>query len=255
MLPFRILLAAFGALLLASCAQEDARGPVVLAAASLTDAMEEVADEWAALGHPRPVLSFAGTSSLARQAEGGAPADIFIAADAEWMDWLAERNLVDTTSRVNLLGNGLVLVGERDGRHELWLPPQPIDRVIAGERIAVADTDAVPAGRYAKAALTALGEWEMLQPQLVPAENVRAALALVERGEVPFGIVYASDQAASRRVALLGSFPTSSHPPIVYPAALLSSSDNDDAGAFLTFLQSPQAQRIFSHYGFRPPPQ
>jgi len=221
----------------------------VLAAASLQEAMEYVADAWEAQGHPRPVLSFAGTSSLARQIEAGAPADIFISADEQWMDFLEDQGLIDAYSRRDLLRNSLVLVGGQAGDAS-WQAEVPLADVVGSGRIAVADTQAVPAGRYARAALESLGDWETLEGQLVPTENVRAALALVERGEVPFGIVYATDAQASTSVAIAGQFPGNSHPPIIYPVAMLASSTQTEADAFLAFLGSEEARRIFAGYGF-----
>lgn len=222
---------------------------MVLAAASLQEALEEVADSWQAQGHARPILSFAGTSSLARQVEAGAPADIFVSADAKWMDWLEERELIRPQSRIDLLTNRLVLASG-DGNAAVWQTGQPLPALIGNNRIAVADTQAVPAGRYARAALEAIGAWDALQGQLVRTENVRAALALVERGEVRFGIVYATDALASEWVEVAGQFPAESHPPIVYPAALLAGSSNADAAGFLTFLQSAEANATFRSYGF-----
>ena len=259
MKPFRkILLCAlaclFASSLLSACGTAEERGPVVLAAASLQESLEEVADAWAAQGHARPVLSFAGTPSLARQVEAGAPADLILSADAQWLDWLEERDLLRAGTRVDLLSNRLVLVGSPDWRGGLWLPPGRLADTAAGARIAVADTGTVPAGRYARTALEALGEWDAIEGQLVPAESVRAALALVERGEVQLGIVYASDLAASGGVGLVGSFPESSQPQIRYPAALLAGSTHADAQAFIAFLKSDEARQIFLAHGFIPVP-
>jgi molybdate transport system substrate-binding protein len=218
--------------------------PVVLAAASLQESLTEIADAFAAGGKERPVLSFAATSSLARQVESGAPADLFIAADGEWMDVLGAKNLLAAGLRVDLLTNRLVLVVpvEADARGT--------EPLAGTERITMADPAAVPAGRYGRAALEQLGWWDSVAPRIVPAENVRAALAFVERGEVAAAIVYATDAQASKQVKVTYTFPSESHPPIVYPAALLAASDAGAAKEFLTFLRSDQAQAIFRQHGF-----
>lgn len=239
----RLLAIVLAPMLLLSCAPAAQRGPVVLAASSMQEAVGAIADAWAAQGHPRPVVSFAGTPSLARQVESGAPADIFISADEKWMDALAAKGLVQPQSRRDIAGNALVFI-EPAGTHSA-----------PGEgRLAMADPDTVPAGRYGKAALVKLGMWDKLGPLVVPAENVRAALALVERGEVPLGLVYASDAAASRKVAIAQVIPQGSHPPIRYPMALLASSTHPDAAALARFIASPKGQAILQAHGFLPAP-
>jgi molybdate transport system substrate-binding protein len=228
-----------------------AKAPVVLAAASLQESLTASADAWAAKGHERPVISFAASSALARQIEAGAPADLFISADEEWMNYLAKRGLIYPSSRVSFLTNRLVLVVPKDSRLRLAIRPGfPLARGLGDGRLAMADPDAVPAGRYGKAALTSMGIWPAVAAKLAPAENVRAALALVERGEAPAGIVYATDAAASRNVRVIGVFPASSHPAISYPLALLRSATSADAGPFRQFLLSRTAKVIFSRYGF-----
>ncbi len=246
------LLLSLCCLLAAACSPpaED-RGPVVLAAASMQDALEQAADEWEGRGHARPLLSFAASSALARQVASGAPADIFVSADMEWMDWLDERSLIDRGSRAIVATNRLVLVAPI----EIYADPagDSIETLLAGlgtERLAMADPQAVPAGRYGKAALESLGLWQSVADRVVPAENVRAALALVERGEVPLGIVYATDAHASGRVRIRAFFPPSSHPPILYPAALLAGSGHEDAPAFLAFLTASEGQAILAANGF-----
>jgi molybdate transport system substrate-binding protein len=231
------------ALLACSRADEPADGPVVLAASSLQEALEEAADAWTAQGHPAPVLSFAASSALARQVEQGAPADLFISADEEWMDTLASENLLRAGTRTDLLSNRLVLVA-RKGTTVRRLAD------LGGGKLALADPAAVPAGRYAKAALESLGEWPRIEANVVPAENVRAALALVERGEAALGIIYTTDALASDKVEVLETLPESSHPPIRYPAAVLAGSKDADAVAFLAFLSSGAARRIFAKHGF-----
>ncbi|MDZ7895164.1 MAG: molybdate ABC transporter substrate-binding protein [Sphingobium sp.] len=240
-------------LLLASLspAQAQPRGPVVLAAASLQEGLSEAADRWAALGHARPVLSFAGSSALARQIAAGAPADLFISADEEWMDYVAARKLLRPGSRAAFLSNRLVLIAPVDSRLRLAIGRGfPIARALGTGRLAMADPAAVPAGKYGRAALTKLGVWPGVAGRIASAENVRAALALVERGEAPLGIVYATDAKASAHVRIVGVFPTTSHPPILYPMALLRAARNRDADAFRRFLLSPQGKAIFVRHGF-----
>jgi molybdate transport system substrate-binding protein len=245
-----VLLALFGAL----PARAQSAAPVVLAAASLQEALGEAADAWARQRHPRPVLSFAGSSALARQIEAGAPADLFISADEAWMDRLDQRSLLAPGSRRIIAGNRLVLIAPSDSPVKLRIAKGfPLARALGSGRLAMADPAAVPAGRYGRAALEALGVWAAVEPRVVRSENVRAALALVERGEAPLGIVYATDAAASRKVRVVGVFPASSHPPIRYPAARLKTAKAKDAPAFLAFLGSRQARVIFARHGFSAP--
>ena len=220
-------------------------GPLVLAAASLQESLTAAAEAWGRKGHARPVLSFAASSVLARQAAAGARADLFVSADLEWMDFLEQRAVLAPGTRVSFLGNRLVLVARADARAER----RPLAAMVRG-RIAVADPASVPAGRYAEAALRKLKLWDAAAPQLVRAENVRAALALVERGAAPHGIVYATDARASPRVRVAGMFPQSSHPAIVYPLARLRSSTHPEAEGFRRFLLSGEGRAIFARYGF-----
>jgi len=239
------LLGASIALLAACTGGGDARaeGPVVLAAASLQEALSEVADAWQQGGEARPRLSFAASSALARQVEGGAPADLYFSADREWMDRLERAGLLRQGTRADLLTGELVLVAR---------PGEQLQGIaaLASGRVAVAEPASVPAGRYARAALERLDLWRTVEPRLVPTENVRAALALVERGEVPLAIVYATDDRASDAVGAVYRFPPESHPPIRYPVAVLAASDHPRAEAFRAFLTTPQAQRIFAAHGF-----
>jgi molybdate transport system substrate-binding protein len=245
-----VLLALFGAL----PARAQSAAPVVLAAASLQEALGEAADAWARQRHPRPVLSFAGSSALARQVEAGAPADLFISADEAWMDHIDQRGLLASGSRRVIAGNRLVLIAPLDSPVTLRIAKGfPLARALGAGRLAMADPAAVPAGRYGLAALEALGVWAVVEPRVVRSENVRAALALVERGEAPLGIVYATDAAASRKVRVVGVFPASSHPPIRYPAAQLKTAKAKDASAFLAFLGSRQARVILARHGFSVP--
>lgn len=223
----------------------EGNGPVVLAAASLQEALSEVAEAWAGQGHPPPVLSFAGTSALARQVEQGAPADLFVSADEEWMDALERQGLLRSGTRADLLSNRLVLIAPVASR--------ATGLADLGEgRLALADPDAVPAGRYARSALEYLGTWGSVSARIAPAENVRAALALVERGEAPLGIVYATDALASDKVRVVEALPAASHPPIRYPLAILAASAHPDAAALRAFLTSPEAAEIFARHGFGP---
>lgn len=241
-------------LLLAPAATAADRGPLVLAAASLQESLAEAADAWAAKGHPRPVLSFAASSALARQLLAGAPADLFLSADEPWMDAVAKAGLLRPGTRTTLLGNRLVLIAPVGSRVKLT-PARgfPLARSLGNGRLALADPDAVPAGKYAKAALISLGVWNGVAAKLAPAENVRAALALVERGAAPFGIVYATDARASRAVRVIGTFPATSHPPIRYPVAVLKASRDKDAAGFRAFLLSKQGRAIFTRHGFSAP--
>lgn len=229
------------------------QAPVVLAAASLQESMTAAADLWARSGHPRPVISFAASSTLARQIEAGAPADLFASADEEWMDALAAKKLLAPGSRADLVGNRLVVV-EPAGRHaRIPLDGTALGRVLGAGPLAMADPDSVPAGRYGKAALEKLGAWSAVAPQVVRAENVRAALALVERGAAPFGIVYLTDARASSKVRVAGVFPRASHPPIVYPIARIATSTNPEAEGFRRFLLSAQGRAVFARFGFTAP--
>lgn len=241
----------FALLTLAGTATAQSKPPVVLAAASLQESMSAAADAWAKHGHVRPTLSFAASSALARQAAAGAPADLIVSADVEWMDDLDRRGLLAPGSRTNLLGNRLVLVAPADSQARVALRPGvDLSRVLNGGRLAMADPDAVPAGRYGKAALTRLGAWDRVAPLVVRAENVRAALALVERGAAPLGIVYATDAKASAKVRVVGVFPAASHPQIVYPIARLKGSQNVEGERFRRFLAGPAGKAIFVRYGF-----
>lgn len=229
------------------------KGPLVLAAASLQESLTDAANAWTAARHPRPIISFAGSSALARQIGAGAPADMFISADEAWMDDVAAKGLIRPKTRVSFLSNRLVLIAPAKSRTTIVIQKGfALGRALGGGRLAMADPDAVPAGKYGKAALTALGVWPSVGPKVARAENVRAALALVERGEAPLGIVYATDAQASKAVRVVGTFPASSHPPITYPVALLTSATNPDAENFRRFLISRRGKAIFARHGFTP---
>lgn len=227
------------------------RGPLVLAAASLQESLTAAARAWEKQHHPRPVLSFGASSALARQVESGAPADLFISADEAWMDELERKALIDRSTRRSFLGNRLVLIAPAASSVRLRIMPHfPLVAALGGGRLAMADPKAVPAGLYGKAALTSLGVWSTVAPRVAAAENVRAALAFVERGEAPLGIVYATDAKASRDVRVVGTFPESSHPPISYPVARIAKSANPDAAAFERFLLSDAGRAIFRRFAF-----
>jgi molybdate transport system substrate-binding protein len=244
--PLRRLFLALLLLLLAACggSAEPEQGPVVLAASSLQEALTEAAEAWTAQDHPAPVLSFAATSALARQVEQGAPADLFVSADEEWMSTLDERGLLRANTRRDLLSNRLVVVRAKGD-------PIAGFAELGDRRLALADPAAVPAGKYAQEALERMGTWPELEPKVVPAENVRAALALVERGEAPLGIVYVTDALASDGVEVVQEIPAETYTPVRYPAAVLASSQHPDAAGFLAFLSSAEAKRIFEKHGFR----
>ncbi|SEK49352.1 molybdate transport system substrate-binding protein [Sphingomonas palmae] len=245
----RLIVILFATLLVAPAAAKTP-APIVLAAASMQEAMIDAADAWARAGHPRPVLAFAASSALARQIEAGAPADLFVSADSEWMDQLQRRHLIAPGSRTVLARGRLVVVGQAGGRSLGGLRGEALARVLAAGPLAMADPSAVPAGRYGQQALTHMGAWAIVQPHVVRAENVRAALALVERGAAPFGIVYATDARASAKVRLAGVFPPNSHAPIIYPIARVARSRNMEGEQFRRFLLSPAGQAILARRGF-----
>ncbi|SEP72436.1 molybdate ABC transporter substrate-binding protein [Thalassovita taeanensis] len=226
----------------------------VFAAASLKTALDEVTALWAQDTGNTATLSFVGSSALARQIEAGAPADLFISANTDWMDRLESAGLLQPGSRADLLGNALVLIGHGADHAPVTLTSQlDLPSLLGPGKLAMALIDAVPAGIYGKAALTHLGLWNSIAPQVAQTDNVRAALALVARGEAPMGIVYATDAAADPSVTVLAEFPADSHPPITYPAAVLADSTAPEAPALLTFLQSPTAMAIFLRHGFTKP--
>lgn len=247
----RPLLAALAALSLAAPAR--AETPVtVFAAASLADALRALGQDWVARGNPAPRFSFAASSALARQIEQGAPADLFLSADEPWMDYLQARNLILAETRRSPVGNALVLIAPADRARAVTLARgTDLLTLAAGGRIATGDPAHVPAGRYARAALDWMGQWQAVAPRLARADNVRAALLLVERGEAPLGIVYATDAAATRGVAVLGTFPAESHPPITYPFAITRrAAANAQARALHAFLVGPEAAPTWQRFGF-----
>ncbi|MDR3495591.1 MAG: molybdate ABC transporter substrate-binding protein [Ancalomicrobiaceae bacterium] len=225
---------------------------VVFAAASLKNALDDVATSWVAAGHAKPSISYAASGPLAKQIEAGAPADIFISADLAWMDYAEGKNVIDKASRFTLLGNDLVLIVPKASTSAFKIAPNaPIaDLVGAGGHLAVGEPKSVPAGKYAQEALQKLGMWDSLQGKLAFAENVRAALQLVARAEAPAGIVYKTDAFADPGVKILDTFPADSHAPVVYPAALVAGSSNPAAAAFLAYLKGADAKTAFEKQGF-----
>ena len=241
-------------LALATTSALRARAPVVLAAASLQESLDAAAQAWARKGHARPVISFAASSALARQIEAGAPADLFISADEDWMNAVAAKGAVRPGTRATFLYNDLVLIAPAASRVRLAIAPDfPLARALGDGRLAMADPDAVPAGRYGKEALTRLGVWPSVQARVVRAENVRAALKLVEIGEAPLGIVYRTDALADKGVRIVATFPAASHAPIVYPIARLKASTSAEAEGFERFLLSGEGKAVFRRFGFRTP--
>jgi molybdate transport system substrate-binding protein len=225
----------------------------VFAAASLTDAMKDVSAQWAKDGHQPLRLSFGASSTMARQIEQGAPANLFASADEKWMDYLADKKLIAADTRRDLLGNDLVLVVPADKPQHVTVGPgfDLLGLLGPNGRIATGDPAHVPVGLYAEQALKKLGLWDAVQPRLARTDDVRAALLLVERGEAPAGIVYATDAAVSKGVMVAGVFPANSHDPVSYPFAVVKSGDTPEARALMTFLAGPDARAIFDKRGFK----
>ncbi len=222
----------------------------VFAAASMKNALDDVDASWTQSGGATVAASYASSSTVAKQIEQGAPADIFISADEKWMEYLVGKALVRQPR--DLLGNALVLIaGKDDGTTIAIHPGFDLAGQLHGGRLAVGDPSNVPAGIYAKEALQKLGVWDSVESRLAPAADVRAALVLVSRGEAPLGIVYETDAKIDPGVRIAGLFPEDSHKPILYPVAIVSSSTNPDAAKFLAYLETPAAKAIFTRYGFR----
>ncbi len=224
----------------------------VFAAASLKEVLDELAQAFEKQGRGKVVVAYAASSALARQIEKGAPVDVFISADLDWMDYLDKLKRLRAGSRINLASNRLVLITPAGSKAALILAPKfPLAAALGDGRLAMADPTNVPAGKYGKAALEALGVWHEVDAKTARAENVRAALALVALGEAPFGIVYSTDAMAERKVRVVGEFAATLHAPIVYPAALLADSRSQNAAALLQFLQSADARAVWRKFGFR----
>lgn len=242
------------ALLAAGMAPEAARADekvTVFAAASLTNAVTDIAAAWSKETGVEVVLSFAGSSALAKQIEQGAPADVFLSANVEWMTHLETGGHVKPDSVVELLANEVVLIGPKGAAPVAIAPGFDLAGLLGDGKLAMANTEAVPAGRYGKAALQSLGVWDSVAASVAQADNVRAALLLVSRGEAPLGIVYATDAKIDEGVDVLGTFPADSHPPVIYPAAVTAAADGEAAARFLAHLQSRAAAEVFRGYGFR----
>lgn len=228
-----------------------ARDLLIFGAASLNEALAAAARLYETRTGVKVVESYAGSGTLARQIERGAPADIFISADEKWMDYLEKRGLIRTDTRVDLLSNRLVLIALADSKASVVIRQGfPLAEALGGGRLAVANPDSVPAGRYARAALEALGVWRTVSSRLVRGENVRAALAFVARGEAPFGIVYRTDALAEPKVRIVAEFDPGLHPPIVYPGAVLARTRSTDPEGALRFLGSTEVRKIWERYGF-----
>jgi molybdate transport system substrate-binding protein len=221
----------------------------VYAAASLTNALNDIAAAWTKENHPQPKLVYAASSTLAKQIESGAPADIFASADLKWMDYLDTGKHIASATRINLLGNSLVLIVPKSKRFAIEMKPEfAIDQAFAG-KLCMGEPTTVPAGIYGKQALQSLHWWDKMQTRVVGTDDVRTALAFVERGECALGIVYATDAAVSDRVEVLATFPEETHDPVVYPFALVDGA-RPEARAFLDYLSGPTAKGVFTHYGF-----
>jgi molybdate transport system substrate-binding protein len=227
----------------------------MFAAASLTDAIKTIATQWTAAGHGAVRLSFGSSSTLARQVEQGAPANLFASADEKWMDYLAEKKLIAADTRRDLLGNALVMIVPADKPRRIDIGPALDVTALLGAdgRIATGDPAHVPVGLYAQEAMTKLGLWPQVANRIARTEDVRAALLLVERGEAPLGIVYATDAAVSKAVMIAGTFPATSHTPILYPFAVTKAGDTPEARAFMAYLAGPEARGVFIRFGFKVP--
>ncbi len=223
----------------------------VFAAASLKEALDEQAKQFESGTGSKVIVAYGASNALAKQIEAGAPADIFISADLDWMDYVDQRRLLAPNSRFNLLRNALVLIAPASSNSTLKIGPNfGLAAALGKEKLAMANSDSVPAGKYGKNALESMRVWASVEKQTARAENVRAALALVSRGEAPFGIVYRTDAMADRGVKVVDTFPTDSHAPIVYPAAILAASKSTAARPFLAYVRSAPARAVWAKYGF-----
>lgn len=226
---------------------------LVFAAASLKDALDSVNAAWVQRGGVRPATSYAASSALAKQIEAGAPAQVFLSADLDWMDYVEKRNLIQQNTRKNLLGNKLVLIAPASSKVQATIAPNfPLAQLLGPNgRLTTGDPQHVPVGKYARTALEKLGVWDSVSGRIAAAENVRAALALVARDEAPLGIVYETDALADPKVRVVAHFPDGLHPPVIYPAAALRGA-KPEAAAYLQFLSSAQAKDTFRKFGFTP---
>ena len=232
-------------------AASQAKDTLVFAAASLKNALDDIAAQWQRETAKKVAISYAASNNLIKQIELGAPADIFFSADLDWMDYGQQKNLIKPDTRTNLLGNRIVLIAPKGSTTNIDIRPGlNLAAALKGGRLAMASVDAVPAGKYGKAALEKLGAWDGVKDKIAQAENVRAALLFVARGEAPLGIVYQTDAASDPNVTIVGTFPDDTHPPIVYPLAVTKESTNPDALAFFNFIKSPAARPAFEKQGF-----
>lgn len=224
----------------------------VFAAASTTDAVTEICELFMKKNLGKATYSFGSSSTLAKQIENAAPADIFISANIKWMDYLEEKQLIDSSSRIDLLGNSLVLIAPAEStieKVEVAVNFNLVD-LLGDGRLSIGDPDHVPAGMYARQALEKLGVWESISGAVAPSKDVRTALVFVERGETPLGVVYSTDASITSKVKIVGKFPQDSHPPIVYPAAILKGRQSPEVESLFDFLKGPEAGKIFEKYGF-----
>ena len=223
----------------------------VFAAASMKNALDDIDAAFTARTGVKVNASYAASSQLAKQIEQGAPADIFVSADLDWMKYLSDKKLTKPDTEVKLLGNQIVLVAPKDSKAETKIEKGfDLAKLIGDGKLAMGDFKAVPAGKYGKAALESLGVWSSVESKVAQAENVRAALKLVSTGEAALGIVYATDAHADKGVKVVGTFPEDSHPPIIYPVAQTADSKDKDTTAFLKCLQSAKAGALFKEQGF-----
>ncbi len=248
---FAAAAASLAAMLLVTVPSQAADNVLVFAAASLKNALDNINAAWKADAGKEATISYAASSALAKQVEGGAPADVFISADLDWMKYLSDKKLIKPDTETKLLGNRIVLIAPKDSKAETTIAPNfDLAALLGDGRLAMGDVKAVPAGKYGKAALESLGVWASVEGKIAQAENVRAALKLVSTGEAALGIVYQTDANAEPGVKVIGTFPEDSHPPIFYPMALTAESKHADAAEFVKFLQSAKAKELFEAQGF-----
>ena len=223
----------------------------VFAAASLKNALDAVNTSWQADTAKEATISYAASNALAKQIEDGAPADVFVSADLNWMKYLSDKNLIAAASEVKLLGNQIVLIAAKDSKADIKIEKDfKLADLIGTSKLAMGNVETVPAGKYGKQALEKLGVWTSVESKVAQSENVRAALKLVDAGEAAYGIVYATDAKSDATVKIVGTFPEDSHAPIIYPAAIVATSKNADAAEFVKYLQSGKAKAIFEAQGF-----
>jgi molybdate transport system substrate-binding protein len=241
----------FGCAVLVAPLRAMAADVTVFAAASLKESMDEQARRFEAASGNKVIVSYGASNALAKQIESGAPADVFISADLDWMNYLDQRKVLKSNTRSNLLDNTLVLVEPAAGTSILKIAPNfPLASALGPEKLAMANPDSVPAGKYGKSALQSLGVWKSVEAKIARAETVRAALALVARGEAPFGIVYRTDAMADKGVKVVDVFPPNSYPPIVYPIAVVAGANSSAADALVEYLRSAAARPVWEKYGF-----